>query len=435
MNKQKPSKGFPPFAALLTIFIDVLGIGILIPVIPALVIPGKARILGVQWSIASGFKLLGWLLATYPIAQFFATPILGQLSDKYGRKPVLAFSLLGTALGYALFAIGILQKNIPLLFVSRALDGITGGNMSVAQAVIADTSTPRTRTRNFGLIGMCFGLGFVLGPYIGSKLSVPGVSFYGLGHTPSWFSVATPFWFATIMSLVNVGLVIFKLRETLQVKSKAKFLWNKSLHNIKVAATDKSLRTVFPTLFFFVAGFGFFRAFFQVFLSQKLHFSTGSIGDYFAFVGICIALAQGLITPLVAKRYKNYQILKVSLLFNGIILMGLAMVTKTWELLAVTPLFAIMNGQSMANATSLVSASASQEIQGEVLGINASVQATADSITSVLSGYIAASLSVKAPVLVGGGLILIGWVIYMLFFRPSERVLAEHHEELAPAAH
>jgi DHA1 family tetracycline resistance protein-like MFS transporter len=385
--------------------------------------------------VASGFKLLGWLLAAYPIAQFFSTPLLGQLSDKYGRKPVLAFSLLGTALGYVLFAVGIIQKNIPLLFISRALDGITGGNLSVAQAVIADTSTPKTRTRNFGLIGMCFGLGFVLGPYIGSKLSVPNVSFYGLGHTPSWFSAATPFWFTTILSLVNVLLVLFKLKETIKVKSSAKFLWNKSLHNIRVAATDPSLRTVFPTVFFFVAGFGFFRAFFQVFLSQKLHFTTGNIGDSFAFVGICIALAQGIITPIVAKRYKNYQILKVSLFFNGIVLMGLAMVTKTWELIAVTPLFAIMNGQSMANATSLVSASASKEIQGEVLGINASVQATADSITSVLSGYIAASLSVKAPVLVGGGLILVGWVIYMLFFRPSDHILNEHHDEDMAMAH
>ena len=431
MKLKEKLKGFPPLAALLTIFIDVLGVGILIPIIPALVVPGPGRILGASWSISAGFKLLGWLLAAYPIAQFIGTPLLGQLSDRYGRKPVLAFSLLGTAIGYALFAVGIATKNIPLLFFSRALDGLTGGNLSVAQAIIADTSTPKTRTRNFGIIGMSFGVGFVLGPYIGAKLSVPNVSFYGLGHTPSWFALSTPFWFATILSLLTVCLVIFRLRETLKEKSRAEFKWDRSLHNIKMAVTDKSLRSIFPTVFFFVAGFGFFRAFFQVFLSEKLHFTTGNIGDYFAYVGICIALAQGLITPLVAKKWRNYQVLKVSVLFNGLILLLFASVTKSWQLLAITPLFAIMNGQSMANMTSLVSSSASKEVQGEVLGINASVQALADSITSILSGYIAASLTVGAPVLVGGGLILLGWLIYVLFYRPSAHVLSQHEEEFA----
>ncbi len=425
---KKTSKGFPPFAALLTIFLDVLGVGILIPVIPALVGGGPARILGPTWSFQSGFILLGWLLATYPIAQFFATPILGQLSDRYGRRPVLMISLFGTALGYALFAYAIATKNIPLLFASRALDGITGGNLSVAQAVIADTSTPKTRTRNFGLIGACFGLGFVLGPYIGSKLAVSGVSFYGLFNTPSWFSASTPFWFAAVLSLVNTFLVYFKLRETIHAKSTKPFEWSRSIHNIRMAATHPSLRTLFPTIFFFVAGFGFFRAFFQVFLSNKLNFTTGQIGDYFAYVGICIAVAQGTVVMFVSKRLKNYQVLRFSLVLNAAFVTLLALVTKRWELLLVTPLFAAFNGLTMANSTSLVSANASREVQGEVLGISASVQALADSLTSASSGYIAAKLAVNAPVLVGGGLIFVGWVVYMLFYRPSAHVLESEHE-------
>jgi MFS transporter, DHA1 family, tetracycline resistance protein len=423
-KKDKKDKGFPPLAAIMTIFIDVLGLGILIPVIPALVGFGPARILGPSWTPAHGFILLGWILATYPIFQFFATPILGQLSDRYGRRPILALSLVGTTIGYAMFAYGVLTKNIPLLFASRAIDGFTGGNMSVAQAVIADTSTPETRTRNFGLIGACFGLGFVLGPYLGARLSVPNVSFYGLFMTPHWFNTATPFWFATGISALNVVLVLTKLKETLHVKSRAVFDWTKSVHNIVKAVTDKSLRSVIPSMFFFIAGFGFFRAFFQVFLSNRLKFTTGSIGDYFAFVGICISVAQAVITPMVAKRYKNYQILRFSYFGNGILLMAMAMISHRWELFAITPLFATFNGLSMANTTSLLSASASRELQGEILGIGASVQAFADSITSALAGYIAASVGVNTPVLVGGGLVIVAGLIYNFYYHPSKSVLS-----------
>ena len=424
IKKTSTNKGFPPIAAILTIFIDVLGLGILIPVIPALVGFGPGRILGPSWSPQHGFILLGWILATYPIFQFFATPILGQLSDRYGRRPILAVSLVGTTIGYAMFAYGILTKNIPLLFASRALDGFTGGNLSVAQAVIADTSTPETRTRNFGLIGACFGLGFVLGPYLGAKLSVPNVSFYGIFMTPHWFSAATPFWFATGISILNVALVLTKLKETLHAKSRAVFDWTKSVHNIVKAVTDKNLRSVIPSMFFFIAGFGFFRAFFQIFLANKLKFSTGNIGDYFAFVGICISVAQAVITPIVAKRYKNHQILRVSYLVTGFILVFMATISHRWELLALTPLFATFNGLSMANSTSLLSASASRELQGEILGIGASVQALADSITSILAGYIAATVAVNAPVLVGGGLVILAGIIYNFFYHPNRSVLS-----------
>lgn len=139
---------------LLTIFLDVLGVGILIPVLPQLV---YEIFLPAGYSMKSAFIMLGWLTFIYPFMQFISTPILGQLSDRYGRKPLLGFSLFGTALGYVLFAVAIITKNIPLLFIARGFDGLTGGNISVARAVIADVSLPEHRTRNFGLIGAGFG--------------------------------------------------------------------------------------------------------------------------------------------------------------------------------------------------------------------------------------------------------------------------------------
>lgn len=426
LNKALPT-------VLFTIFIDVLGIGILIPVLPLLVLPGPEQVIPASWSITSGFIVLGWLTAIYPLMQFIATPILGQLSDKYGRKKVLSFSLLGTAIGYVLFAIGVITQNLPLLFFARALDGVTGGNLSVAQAVIADVSPPEKRTRNFGLIGAMFGLGFVLGPYIGAKLASPGINFYGLFNTPSWFNAATPFWFTAGLSLINVLLVVFRLPETLKVRNKLLNLHPaQAFKNIMKAATYPGLRVVFPSVFLYWGGFTFFTTFFQVLLIQKLGFVQNNVGDYFAFIGICIAVTQGAITPFVARYFKNYQVLRVSMVGTGLSLFALLFAHNTTQLLLVTPFFAMFNGLTIANLASLVSNSVGDDIQGEVLGINASVQALAQAIPAAMTGYIA-SVGINTPVQVGGTIMICAGLLLWLLYRPAKHLLHLDGGDVVPA--
>ena len=410
---------------ILTIFLDVLGIGVLFPVMPELI---YKIFVPAGFTFNQGLITLGWLTAIFPLMQFFATPILGQLSDRYGRKPVLGFSLFGTAVGYLIFATAILTKNIPLLFVGRAVDGITGGNISVARAIIADVSEPKHRARNFGLIGAAFGIGFVMGPYIGARLATPGVSFFGLFHTPGWFSAATPFWFTAGLSFINMALMLAILPETHQHINKAlKVAWTKSVGNITRAAQLPGLRTVFAAEFLFWGGFTFFTTFFQIVLIQKLHFHTNNVGDFFAYIGICIALSQIVIVPLAAKKFKGRQVLRISLIGNGIALFLQLWPHNTTELLLVTPFIAIFNGLTMANASALVSLSAGKKVQGEVLGIEASVQALAQAIPAAISGYIA-TMGVNMPVLVGGCIVIAGGLIFNIFYRAPRHV--EHEEAL-----
>ncbi len=433
-EQKKASRALP--AVMLTVFLDVMGLGILIPLLPVLVDPhNPVSVVGPGWSEKSAFIMLGWLLASYAISQFLAAPILGQLSDKFGRKKVLAISVAGTAIGYAIFGYGILTKNLWVMFAGRILDGLTGGNLPVAQAVVADVSTPENRTRNFGFVGMMFGLGFALAPYISGKLATPHIPFihiggFTLGTTPGWFSITTPFWLATALSTLNVILILLLLPRTqANIASKLHIDWNRSFHNLFKAVTHPTLRHILIPMLFLFGGFGFFRGFFQVLLAQKLHFTQSNIGDYFAFFGISLALFQGVVTPIVSKHFKNWQVLQFGLLFSGIGLFLFLLPHNTTQLLLVTPILALAIGQVFANSTALVSASASKDIQGEALGISSSVQAFGDALPSALSGYIAASLSVSAPVLVGAITVLIGAVLFKILFKPSR---LSHNPEQVP---
>lgn len=400
-----------------TIFLDLIGFGILIPVIPILLADPRSPefLLPAGWTLSQGFILLGYLTAVFPFFQFIAAPILGQLSDRYGRKPILAISLAGTCLSYVLFALGIITKNIPLLFVARAFDGITGGNFVVAQAAIADVTTPENRVKTFGLFGAVFGLGFILGPYIGGKLSDP--SFV------SWFNSATPFWFAAILSFFNVISVLWIFQETNQHINKDKALrWSKSLQNIGHAYAARPLRAIFATNFLVQAGFTFFTTFASIFFITRLGFTQGNIGDYFAFIGLCSVFAQGLVVRPLSGKVKPQTVLRIAILLQGVMLLVFTLLQAPWQLYLVTPFFSLFTGLVQANSNGLISNSVAPTIQGEVLGINGSVQALAQSIPPVLSGYIAASLTPTTPLIIAGIVIMTGAFTFILFHRSGPLV-------------
>lgn len=281
----------PLLAIFTTVFIDLVGFGILIPVFPLLIAEQSPfRVTPDGWSFTQGLVMLGWLQAIYPFCTFIASPILGQLSDRFGRRPILAISIFGTSIGYVLFAIGISTANLPLLFAARALDGFTGGNLAVANAAIGDISTNENRAKNFGFLGAAFGMGFIVGPYLGGKLSSPGVSFYGLFDTPSWFGATTPFWFAAIIAMLNCIAVLTTFPETIKEKFHAgRINATQSIQNVILGFRSERLRVVLLTGFLFSSGFTFFTTFFGIYLKNNFDFSASKTGDYFAIVGLFIA--------------------------------------------------------------------------------------------------------------------------------------------------
>ena len=408
-------KNRPLFVVFMIVLLDLIGYGILIPVIPQLFNEGGEFFLrpGDPWFLQTRFIILGLLTASYPIAQFFASPILGQLSDRYGRKKILAISIAGTCLSYVIFAIGIHFRNIPIIFLSRIFDGMTGGNIATAQAVIADTSTPANRQKNFGLIGAAFGLGFVLGPFLGGILSSKEVM--------PWFDATTPFDFAAILSFINIVLVLTILPETnLHLVQSIKLTFGSSLRNIKKVFALRSTTSLFITSFLLQSGFTFYTTFASLYLAQQFQMSEKSIGLFFAYVGIWIVITQGFIIRKISGKVPEYKIVRFALFCIAIALAIYPAIRNPTLLLIIVPFYAIPLGLANATIISLVSRSVGPNNQGEILGVNSSVLALAQSLPPIISGMVAAKLSPAASISTASLIVLAGGFYFWHRYYPHQ---------------
>jgi len=397
----------------LTVFLDMLGVGIVIPIIPSLFLDFNNGFLPTDLGISSRNILLGFLLASYSFAQFFGSPVLGALSDNRGRKPILTISLIGTLAGYLLFAFGLQQQSIVILFLSRLLDGFTGGNISIAFSVISDISDEKSKAKNFGMVGAAFGLGFILGPYIGGKLADPTLV--------SWFNVKTPFYFAAFLAFLNILSVRFYLPETLSVKNNRAISFGTGIKNVAEAFTLPHLRKIFLMVFFITLGFTFFTTFFQVFCFNKYHWKIPEIADFFAYIGLWIVIAQGgLIRPL-SKKYSPIPILKITLLTLSIALFFVIVPDKGMYAFIIGPFIALSQGISSPNVTTIVSEAALPQEQGKIMGINQSVASLAMTIPPIIAGFVT-NISASLPNILASVFTLLAW--FVLLTIKSEKKVA-----------
>jgi DHA1 family tetracycline resistance protein-like MFS transporter len=395
---------------LFTAFIDMMGVGIVIPVLEPLFNSPDSPVMPVGVSQSTKLLLFGLLLASFPLMQFFGAPMLGMLSDRYGRKKLLLLSLCGTLLGFVLMAFGVMEHNLVLVFAGRIIDGFTGGNISIAMAAAADLSKPETRARNFGLIGMSIGLGFILGPFIGGELSNPDIS--------PWFGKGTPFLAAATMCTINIVLLLAFFKETLRQPRQVKLTLAKGFQNVGVAFGDPRLRGIFVVLFLVVCGFTFFTQFMAVFTRAKFSWLPQHVGRFYAYIGIWIAVAQGLIVNLVTRKWSSPQILRVTMLTLGVSIMATLLLQQGWMMFACAPFVALSQGVMAPNLNATVSLQAPPERQGEIMGIAQSVNALGLSIAPLVSGLVS-GLNVNLPTVIGGTLVLAAWAIFtfMLFAR------------------
>lgn len=394
----------PILAVFITVFIDMLGVGIIIPIFAPLIVRNEYGLMPLATSEATRNLTYGILSATFAIFQFFGAPILGGLADKYGRKKILRFSLLGTFVGYVLFALAVHYRLLWLVFIARALPGFMGGNISIVLASLADISDPKDRAKNFGLVGMAFGLGFILGPFIGGTLGK--------------IDLALPLWCTAALTLLNIVLVIIQFPETFVPSGNGTVSLLTGIRNVKRALKMKELDVVFLTLFLQAFGFSFFMQFFQVYLIKQFDFSQVQIGQMFGYIGIWIAITQGGITRLVSKRFSSPQILQFTLLGLSLSLWLILGPSALWMLFVTQPLVALFQGLSQPNLTSIVSVLTPKDTQGEILGIQQSVQSLAFAIPPIIAGVVV-SIDVRLPIFLAGLSIFIAWLVFVFGFRSA----------------
>jgi MFS transporter, DHA1 family, tetracycline resistance protein len=381
---------------LLLVFIDMVGVGIIIPVLPELFFENTFFAPGTSQAVRG--ILLGLVIAAYPLAQFFGAPILGALSDKHGRRNLFILSIAGTAIGYVLIALSIVYGQLWLLFASRILDGFTGGNISIARSAIADISAPQERTRNFGFIGLAFGLGFILGPFLGGLLTNKSIA--------PWFGFATPFWFAALISAVNLLLIYWLFEETLQHPRLRKISLLTGMQDIVKGFSQKRLRGIYLSSFLIMFGWSFFTQFFQVFLYDRFSFNAQQIGILFAYIGVWIIITQGLLVRNIATSVAPAKVLRIATLGLIISTLTLLLPDRAAWLYACNALIAVFFGFILPNISSILSNAVSAAEQGEVLGIQQSMFSLAQGIPPLLAG---ASLAVWT------GLPIVLAALFMLF--------------------
>jgi MFS transporter, DHA1 family, tetracycline resistance protein len=359
---------------LLTVFIDVVGVGIVIPILPFYV----AR-------FSSSPLLITSLFAVFSLCSFFSAPVIGALSDRVGRRPMLILSIFSTAIGWFVFAAA---PNILFLFVGRILDGIMAGNFPIAQSYLSDISKDdKERTVNLGLIGAVFGIGFILGPLLGGLLGQ-------LGHS-------VPFWFVGALALFNAILAVFTLPETHQGTSSGHLTINPFVPLIK-AARDTTIRSNYIAWFLFGLAIASFQAVFALYLRDVFHFDEFVGSLLYGVVGLIIVFNQGFAMKHIwLKRFKEPS-LELGML--AVFIIGFILSSTTLFPIFCIALLCTTFGQSVLRVimTSQVVGFAGHHKRGEVLGIMASITSLSMTISPFIAG-VQYSLYTGLPFLTSAG--------------------------------
>ena len=377
VRARKPALGF----IFITLLLDILGIGLIIPILPKLV----EQLEGGNISAAS--HTVGLLASLYALMQFVCAPILGSLSDHFGRRPVILASLFGAGLDYVLLAFA---PTLAWFFVGRMVAGITGANITAATAYIADVSSPEKRAANFGMIGAAFGLGFILGPALGGLLGE--------------YHLRLPFVVSAVLTLANWLYGYFVLPESLAPENRRKFAWRRANPIGSLAALQKYplvLRLAVALFIFNIAQF-MLHSIWALYTSARFDWTPTQVGLSLTFVGLMAAVVQGGLARKVIPWLGEPRSVVIGFTLGAVSYLGYGLATQGWMIYA-TLAVGCLGGISGPAAQGMVSRSVGADEQGAVQGAMTSLSSLAGIIGPLVStGLFGWFMGPRAPMILPG---------------------------------
>ena len=364
----------PIIVIFITVVLDSMGIGIIIPVMPALFaeVTGSTKI--------SDIAVWGGLLAsTFALMQFIFGPILGALSDKYGRKPILLLALFVMAAYYLLMGFA---QTLWLLFIARLIGGITAATHATANAYMADISVPEEKAARFGMLGAGFGLGFVLGPLIGGVLGELGPR--------------APFFVAAILAASNGVLCFYVLRESLETKNRREFMWHRA-NPIGAILDLRKFDGIYPLLLVFLLftiGTSIYAAIWPFFTVERFEWSPSMIGISLTIYGVCFAIVQGVLVRPAIKIWGEKKTIIIGFCIEFSAMVTFAFLTDGKILIILIPL-ASLGVLAQPAIQAVLSKSVGDDRQGAIQGVASSLNAIAMVITPITMTWVLAVFSDK----------------------------------------
>ncbi len=380
----------------ITIVLDMLGIGLIIPVLPDVI-----RRFSVDPSEVN--HLFGYFVATYAAMQFLASPVLGNLSDRFGRRPVLLVSLLGASIDYLFMAFA---PSLKFLFVGRVISGLTGASMTVANSFMADISDDSNRSANFGLIGAAFGLGFIVGPLLGGAL----------GH----FGAHIPFLAAAALNFINFIFGVFILPESLSFEKRRSIEWSKFnpfSSVVKILKPSVILSYVVIYLLLFLAG-NVHPSIWTLYTEHKFAWTSLQVGISLSFVGLIYGFSQAVLTKKIVPIWGETKALQVGIFFNAIGFVLYAVAPYGWMMYAIM-IVSSLSGLAMpclqSMMTKLVEPNRQGELQGGLVSLSSVASILAPLIyTNTFNWSIQSGSWLKfegLPYLIAAIIVFVGWLV------------------------
>lgn len=392
MKKKSPL--LPLFSV---VFVDMLGFGLILPLLPYI---------ASNWGATPA--IIGLIGAAYPLGQFLGAPLVGRFSDRFGRKPLLLFSIGGTFL--SLLMLGF-AHSIAIIMISRFLDGLTGGNITVAQAYIADVTDEKSRTKGMGMIGAAFGIGFILGPASGGFLSQWGY--------------AVPAFVSAGLSLINLFMITFLLPESLPKEKRVHHLSEvkrkHAFNGLATAFAKPIAGPILSSIIVFSLSMAMFQSVFSLFAKQRLELSAQSTGFILAYVGVLVAVVQGGGMGVLTKWFPENVLVRFSLITLTLSYIGWALSPNVAVLMVVLVPLSLSSGiLSTLLRSSLSKAVPANEI-GEIMGISAAMESITRIVAPALGGWLIGSISSIVPGLLSA-ILMGGLTVYLISLQRKHRL-------------